>query len=101
MDAGDQMKAVYEDDDFDSNLAEVYYKVEPLYKELHAYVRHKLTLRYGFERVRADGPIPAHLFGNLWSQNWKNIIDLVQPFQVTQTLDVTNEMLRQGYTPLR
>lgn len=95
------MQAPYEDENFMENLSDVFYKIEPLYKELHAYVRRKLSLRYGFERIRVDGPIPAHLLGNLWAQNWKSIIDLVQPFQTTQNFDVTSEMLRQGYTPLR
>lgn len=37
----------------------------------------------------------------MWAQNWKNIIDLVIPFSKKRRVDVTNEMLRQGYTPLK
>ena len=39
--------------------------------------------------------------GNMWAQSWKNIADLVVPFPDKQGADVTPEMLRQGYTPLR
>lgn len=39
--------------------------------------------------------------GNMWAQNWKNIIDLVIPFPKKRRVDVSGEMLRQGYTPLK
>jgi len=37
----------------------------------------------------------------MWAQNWKNIIDLVNPFPKKRRVDVSSEMLRQGYTPLK
>ncbi|KPI96727.1 Angiotensin-converting enzyme [Papilio xuthus] len=37
----------------------------------------------------------------MWAQNWKSIMDLVMPFPTSPALDVTSELLRQGYTPLR
>lgn len=39
--------------------------------------------------------------GNMWAQSWKNIIDLVLPFQGKRRIDLTAEMLRQGYTAHR
>jgi hypothetical protein len=39
--------------------------------------------------------------GNMWAQNWKSIMDLVMPFPQAPSVDVTAEMLRQGFTPLR
>ncbi|KAL4720565.1 hypothetical protein ACJJTC_010689, partial [Scirpophaga incertulas] len=39
--------------------------------------------------------------GNMWAQNWKSIMDLVMPFPQAPNVDVTAEMLRQGFTPLR
>lgn len=39
--------------------------------------------------------------GNMWAQNWRNLADLVIPFPAKSTVDVSSEMLRQGYTPLR
>lgn len=41
------------------------------------------------------------LQGNMWAQNWKNIMDLVIPFPKKKRVDVSGEMLRQGYTPLK
>ncbi|KAI5638060.1 angiotensin-converting enzyme domain-containing protein [Phthorimaea operculella] len=79
----------------------IYHQVAPLYKQLFTYVRRRLVQRYGETTVRSDGPIPAHLLGNMWAQNWKSIMDLVMPFPQSPNVDVTSEMLRQGFTPLR
>ncbi|CAH0599911.1 unnamed protein product [Chrysodeixis includens] len=100
-DAGDQMRAPYEDPSFRASVEEVYNQVQPLYKQLFTYVRRKLVQRYGETTVRGDGPIPAHLLGNMWAQNWKSIMDIVMPFPQSPNVDVTAEMLRQGFTPLR
>ncbi|CAH2056638.1 unnamed protein product, partial [Iphiclides podalirius] len=100
-DAGDQMRSAYEDPSLRSSVEEVYNQVAPLYRQLFTYVRRRLLQRYGAPALRPDGPIPAHLLGNMWAQNWKSIMDLVMPFPTAPTLDVTPEMLRQGFTPLR
>ncbi|CAH0754923.1 unnamed protein product [Bemisia tabaci] len=43
----------------------------------------------------------AKLSGNMWAQNWKNIIDLILPYPGKRRLDVTAEMVRQGYDPAK
>nr|CAD7437770.1 unnamed protein product [Timema bartmani] len=100
-DAGQQERSLYEDEEFESHIDEVWATVAPLYRQLHTYVRRRLIQQYGSQRVRPDGPIPAHLLGNMWAQNWKNLADIVLPYPGKQSVDVTPEMLRQGYTPLR
>ncbi|XP_043682054.1 angiotensin-converting enzyme-like [Vespula pensylvanica] len=99
-DTGDQMREFFEDEHLEQNMAEVIYAIMPLYKNLFTYVRRKLFERYG-DRIRKDGPLPAHILGNMWSQNWEGIYDLVQPFPASTKLDVTLDMMIQGYTPLR
>ncbi|KAI8441260.1 hypothetical protein MSG28_014901 [Choristoneura fumiferana] len=99
-DAGHQMREAYEDSSFRASVEEIYNQVAPLYKQLFTYVRRRLVQRYGETTVRSDGPIPAHLLGNMWAQNWKSIMDLVMPFPQSPNVDVTAEMLRQGFTPL-
>lgn len=99
-DAGDQMRQVYEDDYFQQNIAEVISAITPLYKNLFTYVRTRLSERYG-DKLRPDGPLPAHLLGNMWAQNWEGIYDLVEPYPAARRLDVTLEMIIQGFTPLR
>jgi len=64
-------------------------QVRPLYVSLHAYVRTKLREKYGANVVPADGPIPAHLFGNIWAQDWTNIYKLVAPPGADPGYDLT------------
>nr|XP_026483627.1 angiotensin-converting enzyme-like [Vanessa tameamea] len=64
------------------NLREISYKlyknIKPLYALLHGVVRFYLRREYG-DIVPEKGPIPAHLLGNLWSQNWEPILDMILP----------------------
>ncbi|XP_024941481.1 angiotensin-converting enzyme isoform X2 [Cephus cinctus] len=99
-DAGDQMREAFEDDYFQQNIAEAISAITPLYKNLFTYVRTKLIERYG-DKIRRDGPLPAHILGNMWAQNWEGIYDIVQPFPAARKLDVTLDMILEGYTPLR
>ena len=41
--------------------------------QLHCYVRRKLNKKYGDKVVPKTGPIPAHLLGNMWAQEWDNL----------------------------
>lgn len=100
-DAGEQMRYLYEDGDFEYEIAETFQKLLPLYKQLFTYVRRKLFLRYGINVIRPDGPIPAHLTGNIWAQDWTELSAIVMPYQSAKGIDVTDELLRQGFTPLR
>lgn len=76
-------------------------QVKPLYEELHCYVRGRLAKAYGEARVPAGKPIPAHLLGNMWAQEWNNIYPLVEPYAGQPSLDVDAELKRQGYDPQR
>ena len=73
---------------FSADLERLWKQVEPLYVELHAYVRRKLVAKYGAAAERSDGLIPAHLLGNMWAQEWGNIYDLVAPPAAPATYDV-------------
>lgn len=68
-------------------------QVEPLYKSLHCYVRGQLSKRYGADKVSPKGPIPAHLLGNMWAQEWGSIYPLVAPPSAAPEIDLT-ELLR-------
>ncbi|XP_050706356.1 angiotensin-converting enzyme-like [Eriocheir sinensis] len=84
---------------FREQLSEAWTQLEPLYRQLHAYVRRKLRDAYGAHLVRERGPLPAHLLGDLWGQAWP--LPYLLPFPDVPLVDVTNEMKRQGYTPRR
>lgn len=95
------MRDIYEEPNLENEIAESFQKLLPLYKELFAYVRRKLLDKYGADVVRPEGPLPAHILGDLWAQEWSNIADIVIPYSEYSNIDVTGEMLRQGFTPLR
>jgi peptidyl-dipeptidase A len=77
-----------EPDKFAAEMERLWRQVKPLYDSLHTYVRAKLRQKYG-DAVPATGPIPAHLLGNMWSQSWGNIYDIVKPADTTPTYDLT------------
>ncbi|MGA2965262.1 MAG: M2 family metallopeptidase [Terriglobales bacterium] len=64
-------------EEFSSDLERLWNQVRPLYLSLHTFVRWKLAEKYGPNVVPPDGPIPAHLLGNPWAQEWENIYDLL------------------------
>ena len=66
-------------DDFAKEVDRLWLQVKPLYDQLHAHVRRRLGRQYGTDVVPQDGPIPAHLLGNMWAQQWGNVYDLVGP----------------------
>lgn len=66
-------------DEFAAELERLWTDVKPLYDALHCYVRDELTEKYGEEKVPPGEPIPAHLLGNMWAQEWGNIYPLVEP----------------------
>uniref|UniRef100_A0A0P4W2J2 Angiotensin-converting enzyme n=1 Tax=Scylla olivacea TaxID=85551 RepID=A0A0P4W2J2_SCYOL len=91
----------YESDTFRSDLQHLFMQLKPLYEQLHAYVRRKLREYYGEEHVSKRGPLPAHLMGNMWAQSWAEIYDLVIPYPGKTSVDVTPQMVQQGYNARR
>ena len=66
-------------EDFAKEMDRLWGQVKPLYDALHCYVRRRLAETYGAELVPPGKPIPAHLLGNLWAQQWGNVYELVAP----------------------
>lgn len=76
-------------DAFAQELERLWNQVRPLYLELHAYVRMKLRQKYG-SVVPEKGPIPAHLLGNIWAQDWSNVYSLVAPARADAGYSLTD-----------
>jgi peptidyl-dipeptidase A len=89
-DSGAMWRSKYdmEPDAFAKELDRLWEQVKPLYLALHAYVRAKLRETYG-DAVPANGPIPAHLLGDMWAQTWSNVYPLVAPKAVDPGFDLT------------
>jgi peptidyl-dipeptidase A len=62
---------------FSAEVERLWQQVRPLYLSLHTYVRARLVQKYGPQVVPPDGPIPAHLLGNPWAQEWGNIFPIL------------------------
>ena len=84
-------------DAFSTELDRLWGQVEPLYESLHCYVRGELNEQYGDEVAPKQGPIPAHLLGNMWAQQWGNVYDMVAPQDADPGYDVTELLAKQGY----
>jgi peptidyl-dipeptidase A len=87
-------------DDFAAELDRLWQQVKPLYDPLHCYVRAKLAEKYGPQVVPPGTPIPAHLLGNMWAQDWTHIYDLVAPPAADPGYDLTERLHAKGVDPL-
>jgi peptidyl-dipeptidase A len=81
QDTGELWRAGYDmtPAEFSAEMERAWTQLEPLYRELHTYVRTRLIQKYGKAADRPDGMIPAELLGNMWAQEWGNIYDIVAP----------------------
>jgi peptidyl-dipeptidase A len=102
-DLGELWKSKYEMSaaEFEQEAERLWTQVKPLYDELHCYVRAQLAGEYGEDKVPAGEPIPAHLLGNMWAQEWGNIYPIVEPFPGVLDLDVTEALQAQEYDAVR
>jgi peptidyl-dipeptidase A len=93
-------------EDFSAELDRLWQQLRPLYLQLHAHVRARLSEKYGADIVPPEGSLPAHLLGNLWAQSWIYTYPLVAPptddpgFDLTEILQSKDldekEMVRYG-----
>jgi peptidyl-dipeptidase A len=79
---------------FRAEIERLWGQVRPLYESLHCHVRAQLGEAYGTAVVREDQPIPAHLLGNMWSQTWANIYEVVGPDGSGPGDDLTRQLER-------
>ena len=95
-DTGAMWRAGYDmtPDEFSADLERLWNQVRPLYLSLHTYVRAKLVEKYGPNVVPPDGPIPAHLLGNIWAQEWGNVYPLLGVKEDAGGVNVT-ELLKK------
>jgi len=88
-------------DAFSTEIDRLYEQVSPLYEQLHCHVRAELNEKYGDDVVPAKGPIPAHLLGNMWAQNWDLLYPDLTPFPKEPSLDVTAKLVEQDWDHIR
>jgi peptidyl-dipeptidase A len=100
-DLGEMWKSEYDMSagEFQTDATRLWEEVKPLYDALHCHVRAKLGEFYGEDKVPLDGPIPAHLLGNMWAQEWGFIFDLMEPYPGVADLDVDSTLKTKDYSP--
>src|SRR6202171_1615731 len=86
--------------EFAKELDRLWGQLQPLYISLHAYVRGQLSKKYGKEMVPPNGPIPAHLLGNIWAQEWNNVYPLMDSPKPAVSYDLT-KLLQDRKTDAR
>ena len=83
--------------------------MEPLYRELHAFTRRKLHQLHPDQvpqssncslgtsvyclQVKVEGPLTAHLLGDMWGRFWNNLYPILQPFK-----ELPKNIEREFYT---
>ncbi len=100
-DSGAMWRAKYDmpPDAFAAELDRLWKQVRPLYVSLHSYVRWKLRETYG-DIVPTSGPIPAHLLGNIWAQDWTNVYPLIAPKDADAGYDLTKILVSRNTKPV-
>jgi peptidyl-dipeptidase A len=81
--------------ELEADVERLWQQVLPLYEQLHCYARARLRAKWGDDKVPADGPIPAHLLGNMWSQSWGYAYPLLEPYPGKPSLDVTKGIAKK------
>jgi peptidyl-dipeptidase A len=76
-------------------------QVQPLYSKLQCFVRTQLSRKYGPVVQPLTGPIRADLLGNMWSQDWADIYDIVAPQAATLGYDLTAALRAHGYDAVK
>jgi peptidyl-dipeptidase A len=90
-----------EPDAFSAELDRLWVQIKPLYDSLHCYVRGELNEQYGDEVAPKTGPIPAHLLGNMWAQQWGTIYNSVAPEDADPGYNVTELLAQNGYDEIK
>lgn len=78
------------------DVRSIYKQILPLYKELHSYVRSRLIATYP-GHIHPEGPLPAHLLGDMWGRFWTNLYPLSVPYPNKPDIDVSKAMVEQGW----
>jgi peptidyl-dipeptidase A len=88
------------DAEFEREADRLWQLVRPLYEKLHCFARARLAKQYG-ARVDKTAPIPAHLLGNLWAQEWQNLYPLMEPHPGRGTVDLDKQLQNKKYDALK
>ncbi len=84
-------------EDFTKEMDRLWEQVRPLYEKLHCYARGKLRQKYGEAKIGKRAPIPAHLLGNMWAQEWSNLYPMMEPYAGKSLPDLGKRLQEKKY----
>ncbi|XP_068991118.1 angiotensin-converting enzyme-like [Neodiprion pinetum] len=90
----------YEDPNFEKTIFDIWQEVKPFYLQLHAHVRNRLRAKYGTEVIPESGYIPAHVFGDMWTQSWIHLNKETMPYPDHAIPDMTNRLKLNNFTKM-
>ena len=101
-DLGDLWRSRYDmsPEEFEQVVEGLWEQVKPLYNDLHCLVRAKMAEKYA-GKVSASGAMPAHIFGNMWGQDWSRIYKDVEPYPGQPSIDVDAALKAKGYDAIK
>jgi peptidyl-dipeptidase A len=85
---------------FVQEMDRLWVQVRPLYEALHCFMRARLRKQYGEDKIGKKSPIPAHVLGNMWAQEWSNLYPLVEPYKGVGSADLTKRLVLKKYDAL-
>ncbi|XP_054280631.1 angiotensin-converting enzyme-like isoform X2 [Macrosteles quadrilineatus] len=94
----------FEMENFEDVIQKLYLQIRPLYQQLHAYVRRRLSTHHNTnqqELIQKSGHLPAHILGNMWAQQWDSVYHITVPYPGKVSVDVTPTMKAKNYTALK
>jgi peptidyl-dipeptidase A len=96
-DTGAYWRSWYEDPEFEKNMESLWGEVSEIYQKLFFYVRGRMSAHYGEERVNPKDAMPAHIFGNMWAQDWSALYPFVVPHpEAGERPDATEELSKKS-----
>jgi len=87
--------------EFEAEMERLWGEVKPLYQKLHCYVRKQLRKKYGDGRIGKHAPIPAHVLGNMWAQEWEALYPMMEPYKGQGSIDVTQQMKAKKWDAIK
>lgn len=78
-DIGEYYRGMSEVDNLEKVADQLFKELKPLYDEIHAYVRFRLSKLYP-DLVHESEPIPAHLLRKITPIGWTNIFKKIKPY---------------------
>lgn len=84
-------------EEFHQEMDRLWVEVKPLYDRLHCATRARLRKQYGEKNIPKKAPIPAHVLGNMWAQEWGSLYKTMEPHPGKGEADMTARLKAKKY----